>query len=79
MACVRIADLREDGAQVRSERITYDIASAAEATGVSIDVIRRAIRAGDLATTSPRINGRKISKPLIPAAELERWALDRDA
>lgn len=57
-------------------RITYDVASASEATGVSPDVIRRAIRAGDLAATSPRVDGRAISKPLIPAAELERWALD---
>lgn len=56
------------------EPITYNVADAATATGVSPDVIRRAIRAGDLATTSPKVDGRQISKPLIPAAELRRWA-----
>jgi hypothetical protein len=58
------------------EPITYDVTSAAAATGVSTDVIRRAIRAGDLATRSPKVNGRQISKPLIPADELRRWALN---
>lgn len=57
-------------------KITYDVREAADATGVSMDVIRRAIRAGDLATRSPKINGRQIAKPLIPADELRRWALN---
>lgn len=59
-----------------SQLIAYDVASAATATGVSQDVIRRAIPAGDIAATSPRVDGRQISKLLIPADELRRWALD---
>jgi len=59
------------------EPITYEVADAARAVGVSPDLIRRAIRAGDLATTSPRIDGRQIAKTLIPVDELRRWALDQ--
>lgn len=59
--------------------ITYSIPDAARATSVSVDTIRRAIRAGDLATTSPRVDGRHIATNLIPADELTRWALDRTA
>lgn len=57
--------------------VAYTIADAARATSVSVDVIRRAIHAGDLVTTSPRVDGRPIAKTLIPADELTRWALDR--
>lgn len=55
-------------------KITFNAAEAAEATGVSVDVIRRAVRAGDIATVTPLLNGKPMSKWLIPAAELARWA-----
>lgn len=53
--------------------LAYSKADAAAACGVSIDIISRAIRAGDLATVSPTVKGEPIAKPLILAAELERW------
>lgn len=53
--------------------VSYSMAGAAAATGLSVDVIRRAVRAGDLATVYPKINGRTISKPLIRAADLDAW------
>lgn len=56
--------------------VAYTAKTAAEATGVSVDVIKRAIRAGDIKTSRPRVAGREIAKDLIPAAELERWATE---
>lgn len=53
--------------------VSYSMAGAAAATGVSIDVIRRAMRAGDLPSVYPKINGQPISKPLIRAADLDAW------
>lgn len=48
-------------------RIAYNVAEAAEATGVSVDVIRRAIRANELVAKYPT------SKPVILADELTAW------
>ncbi len=62
-----------------ADRLAYDVAAAAETVGVSADLIRRAIRAGDIKTTSPKVNGKAISKPLIPAEELDRWLHNRTA
>lgn len=53
--------------------VSYDIPGAAAASGVSTDVIRRAIKAGDLAVRYPIVNGRAIAKPLIETDELRRW------
>ena len=55
-------------------KITYTVAEAAEATGVSVRTIDRAINSGDLAATRPTVNGRPLAKSLIAAAELQRWA-----
>ena len=57
-------------------KLAYSLQEAADATGLSIDTIRRAMRAGDLAVTYPRVNGRPISKPLVARSELERWTND---
>lgn len=57
--------------------IAYDVETAAEAVSLSTDVIRRAIRSGDLATTSPKIEGRALAKPLIDPDNLRAWALNR--
>lgn len=54
-------------------QIAYTKRQAAEATGVSLDTIRRAIQAGDLVTVAPRVDGREIQKRLILSSELERW------
>lgn len=61
------------------DRIAYSFAQAAEATGYSYDVIRRAVNAGDIATKVGTINGRGIAKPVILRAALERWLIDRPA
>ncbi|MCU1418713.1 MAG: hypothetical protein JWP32_2887 [Schumannella sp.] len=47
--------------------ISYSVDGAAQAIGVSVDVIRKAVRDLDLPV---RYYGRK---PLIPAAALEKW------
>lgn len=56
-----------------TEPIAYTPKTAAEATGYSEDVIKRAIRSGDLKATRPTINGREVAKDSISAAELTRW------
>lgn len=53
--------------------IAYDTAGAAAAAGVSVDIIKRALRAGDLEARYPRVDGRTIAKPLITVDELRRW------
>ena len=53
--------------------VSYNYAEAAAASGYSIDIIRRAVRAGDLATVAPKVNGKPLSRPVILAAELARW------
>lgn len=53
--------------------VSYDWAGAAAATGLSVDLIRRAYRAGDLTVRYPRIAGAQVRKPVIEYAELERW------
>jgi len=54
-------------------RVAFSRKEAAEAVGLSVDTVRRAINAGDLTTYRPRIDGREIQKELILASELERW------
>lgn len=53
--------------------ISFDVFGAGAATGVSVDVIRRAVRAGDLPVHLPEVNGRQINKPLILAEDLREW------
>ena len=53
--------------------VSYDYAGASAATGYSEDVIRRAVKAGDLAVRYVVVNGRQLSKPVIEADELRRW------
>lgn len=57
--------------------LAYTIKTAAKATGISEDTIRRAIRAGDLATGRPTVDGKPITTLTIPAAELARWVEGR--
>jgi hypothetical protein len=49
------------------EKLAYTIAQAAEACGVGVTVIDEACRRGDLVKSYPN------SRPLILAAELQRW------
>lgn len=50
-----------------STPIAYTVADAAEAVGVSPDVIRRAIRAGAIEVRYPT------ARPVIPADSLREW------
>jgi len=59
--------------------IAFTIQTAADATGLSVDVIRRAVKSGDLAATRPTIGQRKITRDVILRAELERWLVNRAA
>ncbi|QOR47608.1 helix-turn-helix domain-containing protein [Trueperella pecoris] len=54
-------------------KLSYSLKEAAEATGLSEDVVRRAVRAGELPTLHPTVDGRKITKILIPATALREW------
>lgn len=55
-------------------KLAYTREQAAEAVGVSVDTIKRAIAKGVLATVSPQTdNGRRMSRVLIAADELKRW------
>ena len=55
--------------------VSYDISGAALASGVSTDVIRRAVNAGDLPTHYPEVDGRQVNKPLILVDDLRAWVL----
>ena len=52
------------------DRVSYSLREAAEATGVSIDTIRRAIRAGHLVARYPTSHG------VLFADELRAWIED---
>lgn len=54
-------------------RIAFSRKEAADAVGLSVDTVRRAIYSGDLRTYRPRIGGREVNKEIILASELERW------
>jgi excisionase family DNA binding protein len=53
-----------------SDSLAYDIATAAQVSGVSPDTIRRAIHATQGATLTAKKVGRKY---LIPRTALEAW------
>lgn len=56
-------------------KLAYTREEAAEACGVSVDSIKRAIANGQLATVSPPIGkkGERLTRVLIPAESLTRW------
>lgn len=53
--------------------VSFSYETAALATGYSTDVIKRAVRTGDLIARYPEVEGRALSKPVIERDELERW------
>lgn len=53
--------------------ISYNYQQAANATGYSEDIIRRAVRRGDLVMRYPKVDGRHLSKGVIPRDELVAW------
>lgn len=56
-------------------RLSYSLAEAAEATGLSRSHLDRAIRAGDLRTKTTKVNEKDepVGKRLILARELEAY------
>ena len=50
-----------------SAAVSYSITGASAATGVSVDIIRRAIRSGHLVAHYPT------SRPVILATDLAEW------
>ena len=54
-------------------KLAYTRREAAAACGVSVDVIDKAIKAGDMRAVRPTIDGRKLATILIRHTELERW------
>lgn len=61
-----------------NDRIAYRVADAAEATGVSVDIIRRALRATDPTAWPPPLRAKQIgdapnAPKLIEADELRDW------
>lgn len=57
--------------QIQPVSFSYETASAA--TGLSVDVLKRAVRTGDLEPRYPIVDGRPIAKPVFERAELERF------
>lgn len=58
---------------VQITAVSYSYETAAAATGFSEDVIKRAVRAGDLQARYVNVDGRTIRKPVIEHDELRRW------
>jgi hypothetical protein len=55
-------------------RLAYSVAEAAEAVSMSIDTIRRAMKATDPAAFPPPLRAKRTpKKTLILAQELDRW------
>ena len=54
--------------------ITYNPKTAADAVGLSVDVIRAAINSGDLPARKPVIDGKTVERWLIDPQDLARWA-----
>ena len=54
-------------------RLAYNRRDAAAQLGVSVDVIDKAIKAGNLRAVRPKVGDRKLATTLIMHTELERW------
>ena len=54
-------------------RLAYNRRDAAAQLGVSVDVIDKAIKAGNLRAVRPKVGDRKLATILIMHTELERW------
>lgn len=59
--------------------VSLDAAGAAQASGLSVQMIRRAMRSGDLPVHYPKVDGRQIDKPLILADDLREWVARGDS
>lgn len=53
--------------------VSLSFDDAARDTGLSVDLIRRAVRSGDLSARYVEIDGRQITKPVILRDDLHAW------
>lgn len=53
--------------------VSYSIDTAVAASGLSRNVVQRAMRSGDLVVHYPNIGGEQVGKPLILAEDLRAW------
>ena len=58
---------------IQIQPVSFSYETAAAATGLSVDVLKRAVRTGDLEPRYPVVEGRAIAKPVFERAELERF------
>jgi hypothetical protein len=58
---------------VEIQAVSYSYETASAATGLSVDILKRAVRTGDLVPRYVRVDGRLIAKPVFEQAELQRF------
>lgn len=58
---------------VQIQPVAYSYETAVAATGLSVDILKRAVRKGDLVPRYVVVDGRAITKPVFERAELERF------
>lgn len=58
---------------VQIQPVSYSYETGAAATGLSVDILKKAVRLGDLVPTYVVVEGRPISKPVFEREELERF------
>jgi len=56
-----------------TDQLAYSLPEAAAVSGYSLDVIRRAIRAGDLRTVQPVVGGRQVARRRVLREDLLAW------
>ena len=61
---------------VQIQPVSFSNETAAIATGLSVDILKKAVRTGDLVPRYVRVDGRVIAKPVFERAELERFVRD---
>lgn len=58
---------------VQIQPVSYSYETGSAATGLSVDILKKAVRTGDLVPTYVVIEGRPIAKPVFETAELARF------
>ncbi|NUP33635.1 MAG: hypothetical protein HOU01_18280 [Streptomycetaceae bacterium] len=58
---------------VEIHAVSYSYETAAAATGLSISLLKQAVRTGDLVPRYVRVDGRLVAKPVFEHGELHRF------
>lgn len=61
---------------VQIQPVSYSYETASVATGLSVDVLKRAVRSGDLVPRYVVIDGTQITKPVFERAEVARFVAE---